>query len=80
MKLPRFSLRLLLVAVAVSAMLQLGVMSLPITRRVFGVPEESWNDWLLIGGLSLVPVTLLETFKLVRSGWIRLRGIAAKPA
>ncbi len=75
-----FSNPALLVAVAVSAMLQLGVMSLPVTRRVFGIPEESWNDWLLIGGLSLVPVTLLETFKLIRSGWARLRGIAAKPA
>ncbi len=75
-----FSNPALLVAVAVSAALQLGVMSLPVTRRIFGIPEESWNDWLLIGGLSLVPVTLLEVYKLVRGAWIRLRGRAAKPA
>jgi Ca2+-transporting ATPase len=67
-----FSNPALLVAVAVSAALQVIVMSLPLTQRVFGIPAESWNDWLLIGGLSLVPVTLLEAFKLVRGGWRKL--------
>ena len=75
-----FSNPALLVAVGLSGALQVGVMLLPLTQRLFFIPDQSPRDWLLIGGLSLVPVTLLEVYKLVRGAWARLRGRAAKSA
>ncbi|MGD9645868.1 MAG: cation-translocating P-type ATPase [Pirellulales bacterium] len=72
-----FSNRALLVAVAASGALQLVVMLLPFTQDIFKIPVFGPTDWLLIGLLSLVPVTLLELFKLARSGLSRLRGTTA---
>jgi Ca2+-transporting ATPase len=68
-----FSNPALVVAVAGSGLLQLAVMLLPFTRRIFFIHELTPTDWLAIGLLSLVPVTLLELVKLVRSGVVRLR-------
>ncbi len=68
-----FSNRALIAAVVASGLLQMTVMLLPFTKRIFFVPDLTATDWLLIGGLSFVPVTLLELFKLVRSGVARLR-------
>jgi P-type Ca2+ transporter type 2C len=50
-------------AILISGSLQLGVMTLPFAREVFGVASLVSQDWLLIIGLALVPVTMIETSK-----------------
>ena len=68
-----FSNLALLAAVVASGLLQLAVMLLPPAKRIFAIHDLTPTDWLVIGVLSLVPVTLLESVKLVRSGWALLR-------
>jgi P-type Ca2+ transporter type 2C len=55
----------LLGAIAVSVLLQVSVVTLPYAQDVFQVGAELGGDWLLVAGLSLVPVTLIELAKLV---------------
>jgi Ca2+-transporting ATPase len=55
----------LLGAIVVSMLLQISVVTLPYARDVFQVGAELGRDWLLVAGLSLVPVTLIELAKLV---------------
>lgn len=60
-----FSNRYLLAAIAFSVLLQVGTVTLPGLRRVFGIDElPSW-DWWLIFVLALAPVTIVEVIKLV---------------
>ncbi len=56
----------LLLAIAVSGMLQVSVAILPFTQRVFDVPVHAPMDWLVIALLALTPVTLIELLKLAR--------------
>jgi Ca2+-transporting ATPase len=53
----------LLGAIAVSMLLQASVVTLPYAQDVFQVGAELGRDWLLVAGLSLVPVTLIELAK-----------------
>jgi Ca2+-transporting ATPase len=53
----------LLGAIAVSMLLQVSVVTLPYAQDVFQVGDEPGRDWLLVAGLSLVPVTLIELAK-----------------
>ena len=53
----------LLVAIAISALLQVSVVMLPLAMPVFEVGAEPGRDWLLVLGLSLVPVTVVECTK-----------------
>jgi Ca2+-transporting ATPase len=62
-----FSNPLLLVAVVVSGLLQVSVVALPFTQNVFDVTTRSLDDWLMIIGLGLAPVTILELTKLALS-------------
>ena len=57
----------LLGAIGASALLQLAVVMLPFTRRVFlgKAPDLSW-EWGLIAALSLAPVSIVEIAKVVR--------------
>ena len=55
----------LLAALAVSATLQVAVVVLPTVRRVFELDAPPGREWLLVVGLSLVPVTVVEIAKLV---------------
>lgn len=56
----------LLAAIAVSGLLQVGVVMLPFARPVFDVGQSpDAYGWLLIAGLSLAPVTIVEVAKLV---------------
>lgn len=55
----------LLLAIAVSGMLQLSVAVFPFTQRVFNVPAHSITEWLVIAALALTPVTLIEVGKIV---------------
>jgi Ca2+-transporting ATPase len=54
-------------AVAVSVLLQLGIMAIPWTQTVFGVATLSSWEWLLILLLSVIPVTVIELLKIVAS-------------
>jgi Ca2+-transporting ATPase len=56
----------LFAASAASILLQLALITLPFTRPIFEVTTQTWQEWLMVGGLALVPVTLLECFKLWR--------------
>jgi hypothetical protein len=51
----------------VTGLLQIGVVSVPFARRVFGESGHSAWEWATIAVLALVPVTLIEITKLVRS-------------
>ena len=54
-------------AIAASALLQFAVVTLPMTRMVFDVPAHPGGDWLYILPLALVPVTVVEVAKLLRT-------------
>jgi Ca2+-transporting ATPase len=58
----------LLVAIMISALLQVAVVSLPMTRGVFEVTDGLLAAWPTIIGLALIPVTVIELTKLVRHG------------
>ena len=58
---------LLLVAIAVAVLLQIAVVSLAPVWPLFGVGTHLGVDWLLVLGLSLVPVSVVELAKLVRA-------------
>jgi hypothetical protein len=62
----------LFAAIAASTLLQFGVVTLPLARRVFDIPIHPGSDFLYILPLALLPVTLVESAKLVR-GWIAAR-------
>ena len=62
-----FSNPYLLAAIAVSVVLQIGTVTIPGVRQVFGVDElPSW-DWWLVFALALAPVTIVELTKLIRA-------------
>jgi len=54
-------------AIAVSALLQIGVMSLPVARRLLKTEFLHPRDWVLVVLLSLVPATVVEVSKLIRA-------------
>jgi Ca2+-transporting ATPase len=53
-------------AILVSVFLQLSVVTMPFAHPVFETVEHFAWEWALVAGLSLVPVTCLEVWKLVR--------------
>lgn len=55
----------LLGAIAISALLQLGAVTLPFMQPILEVSAHPINGWLLIMGLSLLPVSLIEIGKIV---------------
>ncbi len=55
----------LVLAIAVSGLLQVSVVLVPFMQRVFQVPVLAWSDWLIIAVLGLTPVTLIEVTKLL---------------
>jgi len=59
-----FSNPWLLVAIAISMLLQASVVTLPYAQDVFHVRGQLGGDWLWVLGLALVPVTVIEVGKL----------------
>jgi Ca2+-transporting ATPase len=55
----------LLGAITLSALLQLGVVSIPFVRPVFEAAPLSLSHWLLVLGLALAPVTVVEVGKVL---------------
>ncbi len=53
----------LLAAIAISALLQVAVVTLPVARPVFEVRAELDGGWLFVVLLALVPVTVIEAAK-----------------
>jgi Ca2+-transporting ATPase len=53
----------LLAAIAVAALLQAAVVTLPATRPVFDVEASLGREWLLVIGLALVPLAVVEAGK-----------------
>ncbi len=62
-----FSNPYLMIAIVVSVLLQIGTVTMPGVRQVFGVDELPRWDWWLIFVLSLMPVTIVELAKLLRA-------------
>jgi P-type Ca2+ transporter type 2C len=58
-----FSNPWLLVAIAISMLLQASVVTLPYAQDVFHVRGQLGGDWLWVLGLALVPVTVIEVAK-----------------
>jgi Ca2+-transporting ATPase len=54
-------------AIAASVMFQFSVMSLPATRALFKTGILDISGWALVLSLSLAPVSLIETAKLIRA-------------
>ncbi len=54
----------LLVAIAMSGLLQVAVVALPPARMFFEVGPQPGRDWPLIAAFALVPVTIVELAKL----------------
>ena len=72
-----FSNPQLLLAIAVSGMLQVSVAVVPFTQLVFDVPAHTKMEWLVIALLALTPVTLIELGKIATTARsVRLRAIA----
>lgn len=66
----------LLGAVTASAILQASVMLIPMTARVFGVsPGLTW-EWIVIAAAALIPVTVIELFKLLLARVLK-RGVSS---
>jgi Ca2+-transporting ATPase len=55
----------LLAAIVLSALLQLAVVSLPFIQPLLEVSTAPTHEWLLILGLSLVPVSIVEIAKVI---------------
>ena len=64
-----FSNPYLLAAIVASVVLQVGTITVPGVRRVFGVDELPTWDWGLIIAIALAPVTIVELTKLLRA-WL----------
>jgi Ca2+-transporting ATPase len=64
-----FSNPYLLAAIVASVVLQVGTVTVPGLRRVFGIDESpTWNCWLIVE-IALAPVTIIEVTKLFRA-WL----------
>lgn len=62
-----FSNPYLLAAIVASVLLQIGTVTIPGVRQVFGVDDlPSWHWWLIFV-LALAPVTIIEMTKLIRA-------------
>ncbi|MDA1052233.1 MAG: cation-translocating P-type ATPase [Planctomycetota bacterium] len=55
-----------LAAVAVSVLLQIGIIALPFTRTIFDVTTHTPLAWGVVFALALIPVTVIELVKLGR--------------
>jgi Ca2+-transporting ATPase len=61
----------LLVAIAVSALVQVAVVTLPPTQPVFEVAAGGpGRDWPLVLGLAVIPLAVIEALKVV-AAWVR---------
>ena len=62
-----FSNPQLFVAIAISSLLQLSIVTLPFTQPLFEARTELGWAWALVFLLALTPVTIIEVTKLIRA-------------
>jgi Ca2+-transporting ATPase len=62
-----FTNRPILAAILISGLLQMGTVGFPALRGVFGTVPLSPEHWIVVGLLSLFPITVIEVAKLVSS-------------
>lgn len=62
-----FTNPILLVAIAVSCLLQIGVVTLPFARPVFETVGHAPWEWVVLAVLALTPATVIELMKILRS-------------
>ncbi len=62
-----FSNRPLFIALAVSIVLQVGLVSIPAVRELLDIAALTAWEWAIVGIMSLIPVTVIEGAKLVRA-------------
>ncbi len=55
----------LLGAVALSALLQISVISIPVLSKIFKVVALNGQQWLIVAGLSVAPLLIVEIIKLL---------------
>jgi Ca2+-transporting ATPase len=60
-----FSNRAILVAILISGVLQIGTVAIPAVRGIFGTVPLTLEQWVLVGLLSLLPITVIEVVKLL---------------
>lgn len=58
----------LLAAITISALLQVAVVTIPFARPFFEVGTEVRHEWLIVLGLSLLPLTVIEVAKCLGGG------------
>jgi Ca2+-transporting ATPase len=56
----------LFAAVAISGLLQVGIIALPFARPIFEASPHTWTEWLVLFALAFTPVTVIELTKLIR--------------
>lgn len=61
----------LFAAVAISGLLQVGIIALPFARPIFEASPHTWTEWLVLFALALTPVTVIELTKLIRQALTR---------
>ncbi len=61
-----FSNPAILLAIFVSGLLQMATVMVPAARSVFGTVPLAIDEWILVGMLSLLPITVIEVVKLLR--------------
>ena len=61
-----FNNKMLLGAIGVSAALMLVILSIPALRHIFSIPILPMNNVLEIVGLVLIPIVIVEIFKLLK--------------
>ncbi len=62
-----FTNRAILGAILFSGVLQLGTVALPAARPIFATEPLAVEHWVLVGLLSLLPITVIEVTKLLRA-------------
>ena len=63
----RFSNGKLLAAILISGTLQLGTVLLPWGQRIFETTPLTLNQWALVGAISLLPISVVELSKLLKT-------------
>jgi Ca2+-transporting ATPase len=54
-------------AIAISGLLQMAIVTVPLAQPVFDVTSHPASEWVLVFALALAPVTVLEVAKLIRA-------------
>lgn len=66
----------LLWAVALSALLQIAVITIPVLSNIFKVKALNREQWLIVVALSIAPLLIVEIIKLFRTGIINSDSIS----